>query len=245
MAGSHTASSIAAIVLVRTLERLGIATTTVSDWGLREGLLFDASGATTPPSADALRASEVGRIREAFVPDDPHPVHVAELAERLFDGTRDLHGMDDRDGELLRHAAELHAIGEAVALRRQDQHGAYLVENGELRGFDPDETALLTILVRFHSSRGVDRHYPPYATLAEPHRERVHRLLALLQVADGLDRARDQAVTGLEVHRRPGHVVLELSGDGLQVTDAELSRRTGLFSRTFEVGVSVTDPAAG
>ena len=236
---------IAAIVLVRTLERLGIATTTVSDWGLREGLLFDANGAVTPPSADALRASEVGRIREAFVPDDPHPVHVAELAERLFDGTRDLHGMDDRDGELLRHAAELHAIGEAVALRRQDQHGAYLVENGELRGFDPDEAALLTILVRFHRSRGIDRHYPPYATLAEPHRERVHRLLALLQVADGLDRARDQAVTGLEVHRRPGHVVLELSGDGLQVTDAELSRRTGLFSRTFEVGVSVTDPAAG
>ena len=236
---------IAAIVLVRVLERLEIATTTVSDWGLREGILFDANGVTTPPLPDVLRISEIGRIRETFVPDDPHPLHVAGLATQLFDACRDLHGLDDRDGELLRHAAELHSVGEAVALRRQHQHGAYLVEHAELRGFDPDEAAILTTLVRFHRSRGIDRHYPPFATLREADQDRVRRLLALLHVADGLDRARDQAVTGVQVHHHGRRVDLRLSGGGLHATDTELERRTRLFCRTFDVEVSVTDPALG
>jgi exopolyphosphatase / guanosine-5'-triphosphate,3'-diphosphate pyrophosphatase len=232
---------VAAIVLARTLERLDVTTTVVSDWGLREGLLFDAHGALPAPTADELRASEVARIRETFVPDDPHPLHVAHLAGQLFDGTRDLHGLDDRDGDLLRYAAELHAVGEAVALRRQHQHGAYLVEHAELRGFDPEEAAILTTLVRFHRSRGIDKHYPPFATLVSAARDRVRRLLALLQVADGLDRARDQAVEWVKVRQGRGKVELTLAGGGLHATDAELERRTRMFCRTFDVQLSITD----
>jgi exopolyphosphatase / guanosine-5'-triphosphate,3'-diphosphate pyrophosphatase len=232
---------VAAIVLARTLDRLDVTTTVVSDWGLREGLLFDSHGALPAPTADELRASEVGRIRETFVPDDPHPLHVARLAGQLFEGTRELHGLDGRDGDLLRYAAELHAVGEAVALRRQHQHGAYLVEHAELRGFDPDEAAMLTSLVRFHRSRGIDKHYPPFATLPSPERERFRRLLALLQVADGLDRARDQAVTWVKVVHDDGHVELMLAGGGLHATDAELERKTRMFCRTFDVELSITD----
>jgi exopolyphosphatase / guanosine-5'-triphosphate,3'-diphosphate pyrophosphatase len=142
---------------------------------------------------------------------------------------------------LLRYAAELHAVGEAVALRRQHQHGAYLVEHAELRGFDPDEAAILTTLVRFHRSRGIDEHYPPFATLPSPERERFRRLLALLQVADGLDRARDQAVTWVKVVHDDGHVELMLAGGGLHATDAELERKTRMFCRTFDVELSITD----
>lgn len=236
---------VAAIVLVRVLERLEVTTTVISDWGLREGLLLDACGTASPPEPAALRTSEIGRVRDQFVPDDPHPRHVAALAAQLFDQTRDLHGLDVRDGELLRHAAELHAIGEAVAPRRQHEHGAHLVEHADLRGFDPDETAILTTLVRFHGSRGLDRHYPPFATLAEPDRDRVRRLLALLQVADGLDRARDQAVTQVTVSRTDRRVELVLSGAGRHASDAELASRTRLFCRTFDVEVVVTDPATG
>ncbi len=234
---------VAAIVLTRVLERLEITTTTVSDWGLREGLLFDAHGVVSPPTAAELRSSEVARIREVFTPDDPHPVHVADLAEQIFEGTRGLHGLSDRDGDLLRFAAELHSVGEAVALRRQHEHGAYLVQNSELRGFDPDESAILTTLVRYHRSRGIGKSYPPYASLPGAEQTRVQRLLALLQVADGLDRARDQAVTGVAVHVADV-VKLELSGGGLHTTDAELDRRTQLFRHAFGLEVQVTDTVA-
>jgi exopolyphosphatase / guanosine-5'-triphosphate,3'-diphosphate pyrophosphatase len=243
---SHRADHlhVAAVLLSRTLERLGVQRIVVSDWGLREGLLLDTYAISTPPSALQLRSDQVTRLRRVFSGDDPHPSHVAHLAALLFERTQALHGLDARDRELLRHAAELHSIGEALALRRQHLHGAYLVENAELRGFDPEETAMLATLVRFHRSRGIAAAHPPYAGLSAQQRRRTERLLALLQVADGLDRAHDQAVSGVEVHRRGDRVELLLTGGGLHVTDDELERKTRLFARMFDVDVQVRDLAA-
>ena len=234
---------VAAVVVSRVLERLDLPRVTVSDWGLREGLLLDTFAISTAPSALQLRTDQVSRLRESFLPDDPHPSHVAFLAALLFERTQDLHGLAPDDRELLRHAAELHAIGESIALRRQQVHGAYLVENAELRGFDPAETAMLATLVRFHRSRGIAADHPPFASLDSEQRRRTERLLALLQVADGLDRAHDQAVTGVEVHHDGEVVELALTGGGLHVTPDELARKTRMLSRVFDVEVRVRDLA--
>jgi exopolyphosphatase/guanosine-5'-triphosphate,3'-diphosphate pyrophosphatase len=234
---------VAAVIVSRVLERLSIEEVTISDWGLREGLLLDSQAISSPPGATELRAGEIERLRRAFLPHDPHSDHVAHLATRLFDGTRPLHGLDHRDRELLHHAGRLHGIGEAIALRRQHIHGAYLVENAELRGFDPDETAMLATLVRFHRSRGIAADHPPYAALNAPDRHRTERILALLQLADGLDRAHDQAIREVEVHHEGDRVELVLTGDGLHVTADELARKTRLFSRVFDVELHVHDLA--
>jgi exopolyphosphatase / guanosine-5'-triphosphate,3'-diphosphate pyrophosphatase len=236
---------VAAVVLTRALERLGVATATISDWGLREGLLLDAHGVTSPPSASQLRHQEVERLRRAFAPDDLHLPHVAHLATQLFDGTLRLHELSATDRELLGHAARLHGIGEALALRRQQEHGAYLVRNGELRGFDPAEIAMLTTLVRFHPSRGISPREPAFASLTDHEASRARRLLGLLQLADGLDRAHDQAVERVDVHRTDDGVELELHGRGLHVTPTELSRRTRWFTQVFDAEVAVTDRGGG
>ncbi|MCC5948325.1 MAG: Ppx/GppA family phosphatase [Nitriliruptoraceae bacterium] len=232
---------VAAVVLARVLDRLELDAVLVSDWGLREGVLLDAHGVSDPPTPEALRDSEVERIRTTFAPDDPHPGHVAALAGMLFDATGDLHGLPASWRELLTSAARLHAIGESIALRKQQRHGAYLVDNAELRGFSPAESAMLTTLVRFHPSRGVSRHFPAYAALSAEDQDRTQSLLALLQVADGLDRAHDQAVTGLHVERDGDTLVLELLGDALPVAPLELDRRTRLFTERFGVEVEVRD----
>jgi exopolyphosphatase / guanosine-5'-triphosphate,3'-diphosphate pyrophosphatase len=234
---------VAAIVLCRVLRRLDVDEVVISDWGLREGLLLDAHGRTGVPDPDTLRFREVERLRTTFVADDPHPVHVAGLAAALFDGTRKLHGLEAHDRELLLAAAAVHSIGESVALRRQHVHGAYLVEHAELRGFDPVESAILTTLVRFHPSQGISDDFAPFASLDTAARDRTRRLLALLQVADGLDRARDQAVEQVVATVRDDVVDLELRGGGLHITPRELTRRTALFRSTFGVDIEVRDTA--
>ncbi len=233
---------VAAVILTRVLQRLGLDATTISDWGLREGLLLDRHGVSSAPSALELKASQVAGLRRRFVPDDAHPVHVAHLAGLLFDATGPLHGLTGADRDLVRQAAELHTIGEALALRRQQVHGAYLIENAELRGFAPDELAMLLTLVRFHPSRGISSDHAAFADLSTQDKSRTERLLALLQLADVLDRARDQAVTGLAVHLGEDTVEVVPSGGLLAITDAELERRTRLFSRVFDVDVAVRDP---
>jgi exopolyphosphatase / guanosine-5'-triphosphate,3'-diphosphate pyrophosphatase len=157
---------VAAVILTRVLARLGLEKVTVSDWGLREGLLLDRHAVSSAPSALELRATQVAQLRRRFVPEDPHPLHVAHLAGLLFDGTAALHGLAAEDRALLRHAAELHTVGEALALRRQQVHGAYLIENAELRGFTPAEMAMLVTLVRFHPSRGISTDHAAFAGLS-------------------------------------------------------------------------------
>ena len=232
---------VAAVVLTETLTLLDVPAVTISDWGLREGVLLADHGVTGVPDASALRRGAVERMRRAFVPDDPHLPHVAELAVRLFDATTALHGGDGDARELLEAAASLHDVGEALAMRRHHKHGAYLVENAELRGFAPAEVAMLATLVRFHKSRGIGDAFPPYAALDGQRRAVVARLLPLLQLADGLDRTRDQSVRDVTVRRRGDVLRLALHGTGLHVAATEVARKTALFERTYGVRVQLVD----
>ncbi len=234
---------VAAVILVEALTEIGVPAVTVSDWGLREGVLLDDHGVDTLVDAPTLRRGAVDRMRRAFVPDDAHLPHVAHLATRLFDATGALHGCDPADRELLEAAALLHDVGEALAMRRHHKHGAYLVENAELRGFSPAEVAVLTTLVRFHKSRGIDRSFAPFAALGPDRQEAVTRLLPLLQLADGLDRTRDQTVRDVTARQRGGTLRLALHGTGLHLAATEVARKTALFERTYGVDVQLVDRA--
>lgn len=232
---------VAATILATALESLDIDDFLVSDWGLREGVLVDAVGAPPPPTAADLRRREVERVRDAFMAADAPTAHVADLAVALFDGTQPLHGMDAADRELLWCGATLHDIGESLALRRHHQHGAYLLEHAEMRGFSPVETAILCSMARFHNSRGMSTDFPPYGSLRKKDRRRAEGMVALLHIADGLDRARDQSVRDLDIELDGTAVRIGLRGAGLHVARAEVDRKTALFERTFDADVQVRE----
>lgn len=237
---------IATIILVEVLRALDVDRLEVCDWGLREGVLLDAVGTQLAPSPEQLKDREVRRLHDTFTPDDEHDPHVAELATRLFDLTRSIHGLGDDQRAVLHQAAMVHDIGQSLALRRHHHHGAYIVEHAELRGFSPDECAQLVALVRFHSSRGLKEKHPAVSTLSRDDRRATHVLLALLQAADGLDRGRDQAVTGVQDARvEDDRVVLHLDGAGLQVAPAELARSTEVFRRVLDRDLVVADHGEG
>ncbi|MEX2561731.1 MAG: Ppx/GppA phosphatase family protein [Nitriliruptoraceae bacterium] len=236
---------LAAHVLVRTLTLLGFDDAMVSDWGLREGVLFDAHGLTEPLLDGELQAAEVDRFRRSLMPDDRHATHVAQLAREIFDATIPLHGMTDADRRLLIHAASLHTIGQALTLRRQQDHGAYLVQHAEMRGFSPTECAMLTTLVRFHPSRGIDSSYAPLAALSPDDADRTGRLLGLLQLADAFDPAHDQSITYLDVSLDLPNRHLKICGQGgkLHLTDAERARRVAFFEDMFSISVELDGSA--
>ncbi len=231
---------VAAIVVATALELIGVERITISDAGLREGVLLRSLGITEPPPQSALRRASIQRLRDTFVRDDPHLDHVAHLALDLFDGTRELHGLGDDDRDLLLYAAEVHDVGEKIALRGHHKHSAYLVENAELRGFSPGEIAMLATLVRFHKDGLPERSYDPYASLSDTNRERVHKLVGILQLADGLDRARDQRVRTVRVARVDDRAVqLHLVGEAGGLDEAEAKRKAATFEDEFGRAVNL------
>jgi len=235
---------VAALVLTEVLSRIASDPARVSDWGLREGVLLHRFGRVHVPTGSDLRTEQVAWLRQTFSGNDAHPEHVALTAQRLFDATVTIHGLGAKERELLGHAARLHAIGTALALRRQQEHGAYLLEHAELRGFDPSELAMLLTLVRFHPSRGISRRFPPYVALEDEAREQTADLLALLQVADALDASHDQGVRLVGVRRSRGALELELASPPSDLTTRAVSDRSGLFTERYGLPVRLRARAA-
>ncbi len=225
-------------LLVTALELFELDGLIVSDWALREGIVLDAVRSHDPSdwSDDprALRRASVAGLARRCNSDVAHTSHVARLALRLFDQTAELHELGDRDREMLEFAALLHDIGQHVSRKGHHRHAAYLVENGELRGFEPSEIAFLAALVRHHRRGDPKPSESRFGALSSDDRIRLRKLAALLRVADGLDRGRRGGVENLDAFVGKDLVVIRLSTHD----DAELElwgarRRRELFEKVF------------
>ena len=232
------------MVLATAMELFDFDELTISEWALREGIVLDAVGRHDPDDwsddPHAIRGSAVlGLARRCNWPE-AHVRRVAHLSLELFDATATIHGLGDTDRELLEYSALLHDIGEHVASSGHHKHGAYLVRNGQLRGFAPDEVELLAAVVRWHR-RGEPRVTDEFPLLDAAAIDRVRALAAILRVADGLDRSRNQNVYGLHAMVTPSLVLLRLQA----LDDAELEiwgarRKRALLEKVLDRELELT-----
>ncbi len=209
------------MLLATAMELFDFDRITISEWALREGIVLDAVGRHDPAdwSGDprAIRRESVLSLCRRCNWAEAHARQVARLALELFDETREIHDLDADDRELLEFAGLLHDIGEHVSSSGHTRHSAYLVRNGQLRGFGPEEIEILAALVRWH--RGGDPRVTDEFPLLDARAiERVRVLDGLLRIADGLDRGRNQVVYGVDVMTTPSLVLLRLRA----VDDVEL-----------------------
>lgn len=222
----------------------------ISEWALREGIVIQTIGAHERAEFGddprAIRRSSVLSLCRRCNWRQPHARQVAAIAGMLFDQTEELHQLGPVERELLEYGALSHDIGEHISRTDHDRHSAYLIENGGLRGFSPEEVRVLSLLGRFHY-RGTPRPgTEPFSLLDQAGRERVLALAALLRVADALDATHSGAVRSLRVSRDGGILRLNLITRG----DAELEiwalrRKQELFERVFGVDVECEVVRAG
>jgi exopolyphosphatase / guanosine-5'-triphosphate,3'-diphosphate pyrophosphatase len=238
------------MVLVVAMELFDVEQLTISEWALREGIVLDAVGRHDPADwsddPHAIRGEAVLGLARRYNWVEPHARLVSMLALQLFDATRALTGLDDADRELLEFAALLHDVGEHVSSTGHHRHGAYLVRNGQLRGFAPDEVEMLAAIVRWHR-RGEPRVSDEFPLLDARAIDRVRALAAILRVADGLDRSRSQTVFGVDTMVTPSLVLLRVRA----VSDPELEiwgarRKRALLERVLDRELELTThPSTG
>src|SRR5207237_2317645 len=115
------------ILLDAIVRRLGARDITLCDLSLREGLILDYIARHRKQIAQADRYPDVRR-RSVFELAErcnywpEHAQQVAKLATLLFDQTRILHGLTDREREWLEYAALLHDIGVHISYERHHKH---------------------------------------------------------------------------------------------------------------------------
>jgi exopolyphosphatase/guanosine-5'-triphosphate,3'-diphosphate pyrophosphatase len=204
-----------AILIDTILRRLAANEITLCDLSLREGLVLDYIARHRKAIAQADRYPDVRRrsvieLAERCNYRSEHAQQIAKLVLTLFDRTRAVHGLTDKDRELLEYAALLHDVGVHISYERHHKHSYYLIKNGDLRGFDPEEVETLALVARYHRRATPARHHDGYRELPRKLRQSVRALAAMLRLAEGLDRSHAQAVTGLELHDRGKDALLLL-----------------------------------
>ena len=211
------------VLLDEIMRRLDAAEITLCDFALREGLVLDYIHRNRKHIAQAGQYPDIRRRsiielaeRCSYWPEHAH--QIARLALSVFDQTRAVHGLTDREREWLEFAALLHDIGTHISYPRHHKHSYYLIHNGDLRGFEPEETEVIALAARYHRKTTPKRAHPEYAALRPKVRTVVRTLSAILRFAENLDRSHAQIVTSVELHDRGEEYLVKLRTTG----DAEL-----------------------
>ena len=212
------------IVLLDTLvSDLGATEITLCDFALREGLVLDyiqknASHIRSVERYPDARRRSVMELAERCGYRPAHAHQVARLALKLFDLTRETHGLGAREREWLEYGALLHDIGIHISYERHHKHSYYLIKHGDLRGFDPEEIEIIALVARYHRQAEPKKGHEGFADLPGPARQTVRVLGAIVRLAEGLDRSHAQVITGIDVSPNGTGLKMRLQSRG----DAEL-----------------------
>lgn len=208
-----------AVLLDTLLADLDTDALTLCDFALREGLVLDyikKNGAhirTVERYPDVRRRSVI-ELAERCRYLAPHAQHVAATALALFDATQPDHALPPQAREWLEYAALLHDIGTHISYEKHHRHSQYLIQHGDLRGFDPDEIQLMALVARYHRRSVPKKSHAEFAALPPQQRRAVRVLGALLRLAEGLDRSHAQVIDRIDVTPAGTDLVVALRSSG-------------------------------
>ena len=205
-----------AMTLLEILDAVDADGITLSDFGVREGLVMDyltfhAQEISTIEQIEDLRLRSVLHLLAKFHADGPHPRHIAKLSLALFDATHTLHGLGPAERDLLHWAALLHDVGSVIDYDGHAEHSYYIIRNGNLRGLSADDLEIVANVARYHGKRPPRKRDRAYRVLSKPQRRAVKWLAALLRIAEGLDRSHYQLIRSLRVRRGRGRLSILVS----------------------------------
>jgi exopolyphosphatase / guanosine-5'-triphosphate,3'-diphosphate pyrophosphatase len=208
-----------AVLLDTILRQLGADELTLCEFSLREGAVLDYIRRNLVRIERIERYPDVRRrsvieLAQRCSYAAEHAQQVGRLALSIFDDTRAEHGLGDRAREWLDLAAILHDIGQHISYERHHRHSWYLVKNGDLRGFEPDEIEILALIARYHRRGAPRKSHVPFAHLPRADRNAVRWLSAMLRVAESLDRSRAQLVESVSLRKKGRQWVLRAAGHG-------------------------------
>ncbi len=227
------------------LKDLGIKRFEVSPNALREGIVIDFVERNYKwirrlAPYHSVRRRSVYDLAIRMRWEEEHARHVARLALRFFDATQPLHHRGEHERELLEYAAVLRDVGYAVSRRSHHKHSFYIIKHADLKGFTPEEIAVIANVARYHRAGLPSERHADYARLGAEDQRLVNELAALLRLANGLDRSHFQNVIHLDAELTDDALRLDVQTKADPQLDVWAARRgASLFRRTFGLPIVI------
>ena len=229
-----------AVALDEIMRQLGIDSMLACPVAIREGIVESrvTDLARTAKGGGSLRRRSVLSLAARTDCDMRHAAHVARLARRIFDQTRNIHCLPDESLDLLEYAALLHECGLHISDKGHHKHSYYLIRHADLRGFTEDQLLIIANTARYYRKAPPAEEHPNIAELNPAQRADVEKLSAILRIAEGLDRGHRQRVRDIavRVHRDSVQFIARTRVDA-EVEMESAKKRSKYFGSLFNVRV--------
>lgn len=226
-----------ALIIKKSLESTGLDGIHMPAASLCDGVIYQyaydnfAYLPKTPPYRDSIFAAR--HIGKRYRFDKKHTEQVEYFAMEIFDNTRRIHGLSDRERLLLQLATILHEIGKYISVTNHSTRTYHIIQTSEIIGIDNKEKEIIACTARFyiHSDLKSDKYFQ-YLPVAE--RSTVAKLSAILRVADALDASHKQKIKNISIAIQKDSLVISCdSTSDLTYEQWAFETKTGLFRQVF------------
>lgn len=134
-------------VLMAAFMELNIEHMQVSNHALREGLILDTLGRL---NSEDVRELSVSSMQKWMRVDTEQAEAVAHTAQSLFKQSHNiwsLHANSFDLSRILHWSCMLHEIGMSISFKKARHHGAYMIANSDLAGFNQQEKLIIAALI--------------------------------------------------------------------------------------------------
>jgi exopolyphosphatase/guanosine-5'-triphosphate,3'-diphosphate pyrophosphatase len=224
-----------AVLFEECLMALGAKKFSFTPFALRDGVLEEEIELVSSHQKSHLGLHMddlVAKARRCGV-HEGHLQSVREVSVRLFDRLKAVHQLKSEWRPFLEAAAILHDVGEVVNPAHHGRHSYYIAKNVDVAALDAWELEFVAQLCFWHAGGKPDLRKIP--ELREKSRQQAFlKLLAILRIADALDRSHKADPCLRDVKLKRGMVELKL--DPRKSSDLEVLRveqKKELFEEVF------------
>jgi len=149
-----------------------------------------------------------------------------QIASKIFDNTKRIHGLSKRDRLLLQVATMLHDCGKYISMVNLGDCSYNIIMSTEIIGLSHMERLIVANVVRYNHEEF--DYYGSNSTyiegLSQEDYLRVAKLTAILRVTNGLDRTHKQKFKDIKVTVKDKELIIYID------TRADITLEKGLFS---------------
>lgn len=165
-------------ILISFFRSLGLQQLEYTQGAMREGILFSM---VKLDRFKDIRERTVKNMASLYHIDEQKSKAVTDTAAALLSAAADEWGLTSKNtAKLLSYASRLHQIGIHINSKKHYLHGAYIIRNSKLPGFNPSLQQEVALLIG-NQTKKPDLH--AFDVFRREHRLMLFRVLALLRLA--------------------------------------------------------------
>ncbi|MCR4788718.1 MAG: HD domain-containing protein [Lachnospiraceae bacterium] len=146
------------------------------------------------------------------------------IACRIFDATKEVHGLTPRDRLLLRLCAMLHDCGKYISMQNLAECSYGIIMSTEIIGISHKERMIIANAVKYNQLPfEYYEELSSHESIERNDHMRIAKLTAMLRLANGLDRSHKMKFKNVEVEIKNGNLNITVS------TDEDIALEKGLF----------------